>query len=147
MAALLAVAETAEDIGSALHKFLEPVADYAADITALIAQFFHTSSALRSLRDTIANHLDPYRHRLIREDLETVRSSIHYTFKDLQRIFGGLARLGHRRVWEDLEDHFFEESRNTLHRRLEYYQDLLQGLSETLREGYEPTIEHVAESD
>ena len=144
MAALLAVAETAQDVGSALTKFIDQgdaLADYSADITALIAQCFSTSSALRSLRDAIEQYRYPRRHQLISNDLNTVRSSLTYTFKDVQQIFGGLGRAGvtsgvYRQVWRELDNHFREEGRNTLKRRLEYYQEFLYGLTDTLIEGY-----------
>ena len=142
MAALIAVAETAQDVGSALNRFLDPVADYSAEITALIAQCFHTSSALRMLHDTARDYPYPRRHELIRNDLNDVRSSLNYTFKDVQRIFGGLGKAAttpgqaYRQVWQDLTDHFRGESGNTLSRRLRYYQRFLDGLTDTLIDGY-----------
>ena len=142
MTALLMIAEDAQDVAGALNKFLDPVADYSAEITALIAQCFHTSSALRMLRDALNDYPFPRRHQLIAEDLDTVTDSLRYTFKDVQRIFGGLGRVGvrlgdeYRRVWRDLTDHFREESQSSLSRRLEYYQRFLHGLTDTLVEEY-----------
>ena len=144
MAALLAVAETAQDVGSALTKFLDqgdPIADYSADITALIAQCFATSSALRSLRDAADEYPYPRRHQRIANDLNTVRSSLTYSFKDVQHIFGGLGRAGitpgavYRQVWRELDDHFRREGGVSLKRRLEYYQQFLYGLTDTLTDG------------
>ncbi len=139
--ALIALAETAQDIGSGLNKFLDPVADHSADITAMIAQCFSTSSALRRLDKTIGEFRQHRRYPYIAEDLTTVRSSLHYTFKDVQRLFGGLGGgviLGaaYRRVWRELTEHFYEESGNTLGRRLELYQNFLLELMNTLIEGY-----------
>jgi len=135
MAALIAVAETAQDVESALDQFLGPVADCSADITALIAQCFQTSSALRTLHDTLDDHLSPRRHQLISADVKTVRSSLNYTFTDVKRIFGGIQREGYRQVWRDLNDYFRAESGNTLNRRLQYYQQFLRGLTQALLEG------------
>lgn len=139
--ALIAVAETAEDVGSGLHKFLDPVADHSPDITQLIAQCFSTSSALRLLDRTLGDFPKHRNYPYIVEDLETVQYSLGYTFKDVQRLFGGLGtgvRIGaaYRRVWMDLDDFFYEESGNTLGRRLELYQQFLHELSNTLNEGY-----------
>ena len=130
MASLIALAETAQDIGSAFSKFLDPVADYSAEITALIAHCFNTSSALRTLHDTINDYPNARRHQVILDELNLAQNSLDYTFKDVQRIFGGIGRTGYRRVWRDLIDHFREESGNTLSRRLEYYQQLLHGLTD-----------------
>ena len=143
MAALLqTVAEDAQNIGSALHTFLRPVAEYAADITALIAQCFAVSSALLKLGEAIEDCQYPRRHELILGDLATVRSSLVYTIKDVKIIFGGLGtatvtqRIAHRQVWRELKEHFHAESGNSLRRRFEYYQHVLHGLTETLIEGY-----------
>ena len=142
MAALLTIAEDAHDVALALDKFLGPVADYSAEIETLIAHCFHTSSALRTLRDAQRDYFLPDRHRLIAADLQIVTASLRYTIKDVQRIFGGLGRVGvrpgdeYRRVWRDLIDHFREESGTSLSRRLECYKRFLDGLTDTLVDGY-----------
>lgn len=138
---LIAVAETAQDIGSSLSKFLDPVADYSADITTLIAQCFSTSSALRRVDESLGEY--PHHHRrysYVAEDLEAVWRSLTYTVEDVQRIFGGLGRGGlsgasYRRVWKELSDHFFDEAGSTLSRRLERYQQFLEELRYTLLYG------------
>ena len=146
MAALIAVAETAQDIGSSLNKFLTPVDEFSADITALIAQCFNTSSALRRLNGLV--EVAPRRDfSYISDDLRLATDSLDYTFKDVQRIFGGLARGGlvgaaYRRVWRDLQDFFYEESGNTLSRRLQLYQDFLTDLSTTLTHRYLAPLQH-----
>lgn len=141
MAQLIAVAEAAEDIGSGLNKFLDPVADHSADISGLIGQCFRTSSALRRLDQIIGEFHHRPRYPYLAEDLKTVRSSLHYTFKDVQRIVGGLGRgvipvAAYRRVWGELDDSFFDESGNTLFRRLEIYEQFLDELINTLIDGY-----------
>ena len=140
--ALLAFAETAQDIGSALTKFLDSVTDYSPDITALIAQCFAVSSALRGLHDTMNKFFYPLRHQRISDDLLTLRNSLIHTFKDIQQILGRLGgssliiRTGYYQVWEELDSHFYQESGNTLKRRLEYYQEFIRGLTDTLIEGH-----------
>lgn len=140
--ALIAVAETAQDVASGLNQFLDPVADYSADITALIAHCFSTSSALRILDTTIGEVPIHRRYHYIANDLSIVTDSLQYTFTDVKRIFGRLGRAvgappaTYRRVWRDLNDHFHEESGNTLSRRLDFCQIFVEGLTCTLNEGY-----------
>lgn len=141
MAQLIAVAEAAEDIGSGLSRFLDPVADHSADVSALIGQCFYTSSALRTFVKSIGEPRLPPRYPFIDEDLITVQSSLHYTFKDVQRIIGGLGRdaisgAAYRRVWRELDDYFFNESGNTLERRLIIYRQFVDELTDTLIKGY-----------
>ncbi|CAD6593939.1 MAG: hypothetical protein ASARMPRED_008234 [Alectoria sarmentosa] len=124
--ALIALAETAQDIAAALDKFLDPVDDH---------------SALRELDKTIGPF--PYHRRYpdISHDLTTVKDSLTYTFRDVQRLFGGLGRVAvvpraeYSYVWGDLCDYFRTESGNTLQRRLEIYCIVLQELTDTLIQG------------
>lgn len=133
--ALIAMAETAQDIAAALHKFLDPVAESSTEITGLIAECFGISSALRELHDAIGDLRQNRRHATISEDVRILLLSLDYTFKDVNRLFGGLARSNHitlssgyRQVWRDIEVYFQEESRNTLSVRLEIYKTFLQHL-------------------
>ena len=139
--AIIAVAETAEDISAALDKFLVPVDDQSAEIAALMAQCLSTSSALRQLDRAIGPF--PYHRRYpeISYDLTTVKDSLNYTFADVKRLFGRLGRLAvvpgaeYGYVWDDLSDHFYAESGNTLQRRLDIYCIALEGLIDTLNRG------------
>ena len=139
--ALVATAETAQDVGSALSQFLDPVADASADITLLIAECFSTSSALRRLEAAIADFPDFRRHDLVRVDVQTVKESLRLTFGDVQRIVGGLGRYpiisaaSYRQTWRELAAHFQEQSNNTLTRRLRFYQSFLDDLRSILIEG------------
>ena len=139
--ALIAVAETAQDIAAALDKFLDPVDDQSAEITALMAEFLSTSSALRELDKTIGPFPHHRRYPDISHDLTTVKDSLTYTFRDVQRLFGRLGRVAvvpraeYSYVWGDLCDHFRAESGNTLQRRLEIYCIVLQELTDTLIQG------------
>lgn len=138
---LIAAAEKAQDIAAALDKFLDPVDDQSAEITALMAGCLSTSSSLRELDKTIGDF--PYHRRYpdISSDLTTVKDSLNYTFRDVLRLFGGLARVAvipraeYGYVWADLCDFFRAESGNTLCRRLEIYCTVLKELTYTLIEG------------
>ena len=139
--ALIAVAETAQDISAALGKFLVPVEDQSAEITALMALCLSTSSALRELDRTIGDFPYHPRYLEISNDLTTVRRSLRFTFDDFQRLCGGLARVAvlprgeYIYLWRDLCDYFRAESGNTLGRRMHIYCTLLDGLSDTLIDG------------
>lgn len=140
--ALIATAETAQDIAAGLHKFLEPVSESSAEITGLIAECFATSSALRELSDAVGDLRQNRRYSSISEDVRIVLLSLNHTFNDVRRLFGGLARTNHitlssgyRQVWRDIEAYFQEESRNTLSVRLEYYKTFLQHLICIIIEG------------
>lgn len=92
---LVAVAETAQDVGSGLSKFLDPVADASAEIAALIAECFSTSAALRKLDQAIEELEFDRSYARIRGDVAIVKDSLVYTFRDVQRLleWGWLARL------------------------------------------------------
>ena len=139
---LIAVAETAQDVGAGLNKFLDPVADASAEIAALIALCFSISAALRRLDEAIEEYEYHRRYDHIHDDILNVRESLVYTFRDVQRLFGvGLGRIAvlpgaqYRQVWRNLTTHFREESNNTLERRLQIYHDCLKGLTCVLNEG------------
>ena len=138
---ILAVAETAQDISAALDKFLDPVYDQSAEITALMAECLSTSSALRDIDRYIGDYPYHRRYPLISADLTTVKDSLTYTFADVRRLVGRLGRVAavpraeYGYVWDDLNDYFREESGNTLRRRLEIYGFVLEDLTDTLSEG------------
>lgn len=143
---LIAVAEAAQDVAAGLHKFISPVSDCDADITALIAKCFDVSSALRDLVKAIneCRRLAQY-HRISGEVQDTCESLDH-SFKDVHQIVGeGFAdakraktsqTAAYRRVWRNIDEHFRSESGNPLVRRLEYCRLLLIDLYDILREGY-----------
>lgn len=143
--ALIATAETAQDIAAGLHKFLEPVSESSTEITGLIAECFAISSALRELNDAVGDVRQNRKYATISEDVRLVLLSLDYTFGDVHRIFGGLARPNHstmssayRQVWRDIENYFQQQSRNTLSVRLEYYKKFLQHLICIMIEGSSP---------
>lgn len=139
--ALIAVAETAQDVAEALNKFLRPVEDQSEEITALIAECYSTSSALHRLANTIEEDLTNPKNAEISADLSKVRQSLEFTFRDVQRIFGGLARVGiipgaeYIGVWRELCRFFKDESGNSLCRRLDLCKQFLVDLSVILTEG------------
>ena len=138
---LIAVAEDCIDIAEALRRFLIPVDDESAEITALIAECYSVSSALRKLERTIG----PFPHHRYYPDisynLTTVKDSLNLTFEHVHRILGRLGRVAvvpraeYGYVWDDLCEYFYHESGNSLQRRLEIYGTLLVGLTDILIEG------------
>lgn len=140
---LIATAETAQDIASALNKFLEPVSESSAQITRLISECFAISSALRELANAIPDPRYRGGYASISEDVQIALRSLEYTFADVHRLFGGLGRATHlttsasyRAVWRDIEDHFQVESRSTLCVRLEGYTRFLLDLIDIVIEGF-----------
>ena len=140
--ALIAVAETAEDVGAGLNKLLDPVADASAEIAALIAHCFAISAALQRLGEAVEDYEYDRRYARIRRDIVNVRESLLYTFRDVQRLFGVYLGRGailtgaqYRPLWRELTEHFRAESNNTLERRLQIYHDCLKGLRCILIEG------------
>ena len=139
--ALIAVAETAQDVSAALEKFLVPVEDQSAEIAALMADCLSTSSALRRIDRMVGDFANHPRYPDIASDLATVRLSLRFTFDDFQRLCGGLARVAvlprgeFVYLWRDLGDYFRAESGNTLRRRMQIYCFLLEGLSDILIDG------------
>lgn len=125
--ALIAVAETAQDIAAGFNKFLDPVPEISTEITALISECYAISSALRELNNAKEDPRFAYEFDYVSRDVSTVRQSLEYTFHDVFRLFGGLGRPTHisnrtayYQVWREIDDHFYEESHSSLCKRLEY---------------------------
>lgn len=81
--ALIALAETGQDIYAALERFLGPVDDQSAEITQVMAECLSISSALRTLEKIIGPFPYHRRYREISHDLITVKDSLNYTFRDI----------------------------------------------------------------
>lgn len=140
--ALLASAETAQDVASVFNKFLDPVSEHSAEITGLISVCFALSSALRELAEAFSDPRLQASQIIIKDDLQTLLRSLDYTFKDVHRLFGGLGRTSHvspsagyRQVWREVESHFQEESNNTLSMRLKFYRMFLDDMICIIYEG------------
>jgi hypothetical protein len=133
---LIAEAERAEDIGLALSKFKDPVPDQAPDITASIAELYGIGSGLRDI-DASLNSAEYSRNfRLIEKDLELVRSSIHQTVEDIDRILEDIGdgspilTIGmYRQTWKDICLFFRLNGRITLRMRLETYRRMVAELA------------------
>ena len=130
--ALLAQAETAQDIAAGLNRFLDPVPEYSTEITALISECFAISSAIRELRTAIGDSRFNRQYLEVQDDINVTLRSLDYTFEDVRRMFGGLGSAHHlspasayRSVWTEMTVHFQDESGNSLCRRLEYYRRFL----------------------
>ena len=131
-ASLTANSETAQDIAAAFMKFQDPVFEHATEITALISELFAISSALLELKTAHNDTLHYRRRGMIENEQRTALMSLQYTFKDVQRLFGGLARPvynsareAYQAVWQNIQDHFLDEGGFTLVRRFEYYRMFL----------------------
>ncbi|MCJ1282504.1 hypothetical protein MMC26_001827 [Xylographa opegraphella] len=142
VASLTASSETAQDIAAAFMKFQDPVFEQATEITALISELFAISSALLELK-TANNDPSHYRRRgRIESEQYTAVLSLEHTFKDVQRLFGGLARQfynsareAYQAVWQNIQDHFLDEGGFPLVRRFEYYRMFLVDIIAII-EGY-----------
>lgn len=124
----VAQAETAQRIAAGLNNFLDPVAEYSTEITALISECFAISSTLRVLTTAIADSRSNRHYYEVKEDINVTLQSLDYTFDDVLQLFEGLGSANHfsygsayRSVWSDITGHFEEESGNSLGRRLGYY--------------------------
>ena len=138
---LIAIAEKARMVASALDKFLGPVKDQSAEITALMAECLETNLVLQKLGDKIGGV--PYHRRYsdISRHLTTVNESLNLTFRDIQRLFRRInivAVTPHEEfydVWGDLCHYFLAQSGFTLRRRMEYYNIILDEVFCILTEG------------
>ena len=146
--ALIATAESAQDIAAGLNKFLDPVSESSTEITSAIAECFAISSALRELDEAVGDFRQNRSYTSISDEVRAVLLSLEYTFEDVNHLFGGLSRTIHlsqssayRQVWREIENFFLKESRNTLSLRLEYYKRFLQDLICFLVEGYATTCD------
>ena len=135
MAGLIAEAETAQDIAAAFNKFLEPVSEYGAEVTALIAELFGISSACRDLSMVVNDPRNQRRKDAIGDDYRTVMMSMEYTFNDINRFFGDIdrpiyfsKREAYRGVWRDIAIHCENENEAGLLERLIWYKDFLNYL-------------------
>lgn len=136
MNALVATAETAENIAAGFNQFQGPVSDYSTEITALISEFFAVSSALRGLHTAIGDSRYNRWYLEISDDVRITLQSLDYTFNDVRRHFGHLGRAHHisqsaayRSVWREISAYFQQESSNSLCRRLGFYCRFLLALS------------------
>ncbi|KAL8862013.1 MAG: hypothetical protein Q9178_001468 [Gyalolechia marmorata] len=137
--ALIALAESAQDIASGFNKFVDPLPESSVEITALVAECYAISSALRRLSTAID---DPRYYQdvpFIYNDVAIVRESLDYTFRDVTRLFGGLGRPTHisrraafHHVWREIDDFFYHESHVSLRRRLETIKSFLLELTDLL---------------
>ncbi|KAL8885468.1 MAG: hypothetical protein Q9215_006678 [Flavoplaca cf. flavocitrina] len=124
--ALIALAESAQDIASGFNKFLDPLPEISTEITALISECYAISSALRELNNAKEEPRYYQEYEIIYNDVAVVRETLDYTFRDVTRFFGGLGRPTHisrrtafHQVWREIDDFFYQESTASLCKRLE----------------------------
>jgi len=137
---LAADAESARDVGAGFDRFVNALPEHYAEITALVAELYDISSALRDLDINIASREYGQRTTYILDDLDIVRLSLSMTMKDALELFGRLGDCGYpptvgayRQVWAVVCNHFRGESGNTLLARLERYRKFLLELSCIMR--------------
>ncbi|KAL8690451.1 MAG: hypothetical protein Q9218_004105 [Villophora microphyllina] len=147
--ALIAVAESAQDIASGFNKFLDPVPEISTEITALISECYAISSALREINTAKDDQRYCHEFDLIYTDVSSVRQSLDYTFRDVLRLFAGLGRTTHiskraayNQVWREIDSHFYQESHSSLCKRLEYNRLYLSELTCILIDG-RPSDDHI----
>ncbi len=140
--ALIALAESAQDIASGFNRFLDPLPESSAEITALISECFAISSALRELNTAKEDPRYYLDYQYIYNDVAVVSDTLNYTFTDVTRLFGGLDRPFHvsrrtafHQVWRETNDFFYQESHVSLCRRLEDSRIFLTELAFFLMDG------------
>ena len=146
---LLTLAEDAVTIASGFHQFpphFPP--DLSAECNATIATLFSLSASLKSLTEAIRKEGRPG-YRNYDEKLKALAYSLDYTLKDVTRILGDGMLEGRNegwsnsetydQIWQDLQDFCRGESKNTLGRRLEFYERLIKGLQERVSFGSVPS--------
>ena len=137
---LIAAAESVQKIASVFNKFLDPVAAADTEVTAIIAECFAISSALRELRTAIRDPQYSARYNLIAQDIENILRSLQFTLNDINRFLGILGDQGfiskseaYRFVWRKINDFFLDEANYSLCRRLEYYRIFSLGLANIIQ--------------
>ncbi|KAL8981677.1 MAG: hypothetical protein Q9205_003604 [Flavoplaca limonia] len=143
--ALIALAESAQDIASGFNKFLDPLPEISTEITALISECYAISSALRELNNAKEEPRYYQEYEIIYNDVAVVRETLDYTFRDVTRFFGGLGRPTHisrrtafHQVWREIDDFFYQESTASLCKRLEASRLFLTELICVLMDGRRP---------
>ncbi|KAL9130883.1 MAG: hypothetical protein Q9217_001033 [Psora testacea] len=131
------VAEAAEDVAAGMKKFSTLASSSAAEITDLVSKCFAISSALQYLARAITELWQISIYERYWYGIWDVAYSLDYTFKDIHRFVGeALKETLEDRTWRDINEYFYNESGNSLNRRLELYQAFLQTLTDSLKEGW-----------
>ena len=134
--ALIANAETAQELAPALLEFQAHVPEAATEITALASELYAISAALLELKTALGEPRNYRNKNLVDEDKYVVLRSLEYTFKDTQDFLRGLHSRAYRSVhhaytdvWTQLDTFFQNQSNNTLLGRLGYYKDFIDDLT------------------
>ena len=134
--ALLANAETAQEIAPALVRFQNHVPEAATEISALVSELYAISAALFQLKTALGEPRNARYRNLVDEDKRVVLRSLEYTFKDIHRLLRALdsrsyrtTREAYRDVWIEIDDYFRAESNNSLLTRLGYYKCFVDDLT------------------
>ena len=139
---LIAKAETAQELASALIKFQAHVLEAATEIAALVSELYAISAASLELNTTLSEPRNYRNKNLVDEDRYVLFRSLDYTFKDLQDYIGNTKSKSHRsqteahlRVWIEIDEHFHKENNRSLLARLEYYRRFIDDLTRIVQ-GY-----------
>lgn len=137
--ALRTSADNAEDVAAGFRLFREPLPEYSAEITSLIADFYTISSSLNRLDDLTKNRQHRHHAALARADLDLVSSSLKCTLEDIVDFFGDLEerkvpnRDVYKRTWLQLCAFFRTESQDSLSTRLAKYRAFLNELEDYIK--------------
>ncbi|PKY08365.1 hypothetical protein P168DRAFT_246889 [Aspergillus campestris IBT 28561] len=143
--ALRTSADNAEDVAAGFRLFREPLPEYSADITSLIADFYTISSSLNRLDDLTKNRQHRHNVALAHADLDLVSSSLKCTLEDIVDFFGDLEerkvpnRDVYKRTWLQLCAFFRAESQDSLSTRLAKYRAFLNELEDYIKGKYTDT--------
>lgn len=136
---------TAREVAAAFDRFVDAIPDQYTEITALIAELYAVSSALRDMDLLINSRGYARRTTCILDDLDIVRLSLSITLNDALELLGQLdhdgyppTRATYRRVWDSIYTYFFAESRNSLRARLLRFRNFIEELARTMQRLFLP---------
>ena len=133
--ALVANADTAQELAPALLRFQSHVPEVATELAALASELYGISSALLELRTACIDPRNVLDRLSIEDEKRIVLRSLEYTFRDLDRFIRKTEDSSYRTdreaftdVWAQIESYFRRESNNSLLVRLRYYKDFIDHL-------------------
>lgn len=124
-----------EDVAVGLMQFREHLPEHSAEITNIIAELYAISGTLKSLRPLTRQF--PHYFAPVEADFERVLRSLRYTLNEIINSFGKLDRRrsadDYRRIWQELDVYFHEESGSSLKRRLNQYKLFLEEVKDIVQ--------------
>lgn len=129
---LIRFAEESEDAADGLYKFRESLPRNATRITAIVAELFAISSALRAIHNEEGTRQYGPSFYRIQEDLALVFRSLGLTLAELFNMFARARERPDQMVWEDCNYRFEQEEQFGLLERLEWYREFLDAQRDIL---------------